>query len=93
MVDTNRSERRAWALAQAIPGAFRSQGAAADVSALYLAIDLTGRSQSVQPMAARLGPREYDQLHHFIAMASDAAPVERNCSFRPISWSAAKMRC
>src|SRR5258705_10267666 len=37
--------RRAWALAQAIPGSFRSQGAAADVSALYLGIDWTGRSQ------------------------------------------------
>src|SRR6476659_4104412 len=37
--------RRAWTLAQAIPGSFRSQGAAADVSALYLGIDWTGRSQ------------------------------------------------
>src|SRR5665647_3553775 len=34
--------RRAWTLAQAIPGSFRSQGAAADVSALYLGIDWTG---------------------------------------------------
>ena len=34
--------RRAWTLAQAIPGSFRTQGAAADVSALYLGIDWTG---------------------------------------------------
>src|ERR1700743_2721777 len=34
--------RGAWTLAQAIPGFFGSQGAAADVSALYLGIDWTG---------------------------------------------------
>jgi hypothetical protein len=34
--------RGAWTLAQAIPGLFGSQGAAADVSALYLGIDWTG---------------------------------------------------
>jgi hypothetical protein len=34
--------RRAWTLAQAIPGLLRPQGTAADVSALYLGIDWTG---------------------------------------------------
>ena len=53
-----------------------------------------GDRKSVQPMAARLVPGEYDQLHHFIADGVwDASPLETNCSFRPIVWSAAMMRC
>ena len=36
-----------------------------------------GDRKSVQPMAARLVPGEYDQLHHFIADGIwDAAPLE-----------------
>jgi SRSO17 transposase len=36
-----------------------------------------GDRKSVQPMAARLAPRDYDQLHHFIADGVwDAAPLE-----------------
>jgi SRSO17 transposase len=36
-----------------------------------------GDRKSVQPMAARLAPGEYDQLHHFIADGVwDAAPLE-----------------
>ena len=36
-----------------------------------------GDRKSVQPMAARLAPGEYDQLHHFIADGIwDAAPLE-----------------
>src|ERR1700760_878683 len=36
-----------------------------------------GDRKSVQPMAARLSPGEYDQLHHFIADGVwDAAPLE-----------------
>ncbi len=36
-----------------------------------------GDRKSVQPMAARLVPGEYDQLHHFIADGVwDAAPLE-----------------
>jgi SRSO17 transposase len=36
-----------------------------------------GDRKSVQPMAARLAPGEYDQLHHFIADGLwDAAPLE-----------------
>src|SRR5712672_2997646 len=37
----------------------------------------TGDRKSVQPMAARLAPGDYDQLHHFIADGVwDAAPLE-----------------
>ena len=36
-----------------------------------------GDRKSVQPMAARLAPGDYDQLHHFIAEGVwDAAPLE-----------------
>src|SRR5512140_575522 len=36
-----------------------------------------GDRKSIQPMAARLAPGEYDQLHHFIADGVwDAAPLE-----------------
>ena len=36
-----------------------------------------GERKSVQPMAARLSPGDYDQLHHFIADGVwDAAPLE-----------------
>ena len=36
-----------------------------------------GDRKSVQPMAARLAPDDYDQLHHFIADGVwDAAPLE-----------------
>src|SRR5579862_136924 len=35
-----------------------------------------GERKSVQPMAARLGPGAYDQLHHFVAAGVwDAAPL------------------
>jgi len=36
-----------------------------------------GDRKSVQPMAARFAPGDYDQLHHFIAAGVwDAAPLE-----------------
>ena len=36
-----------------------------------------GNRKSVQPMAARLAPGDYDQLHHFVAAGVwDAAPLE-----------------
>ena len=36
-----------------------------------------GDRKSVQPMAARLAPGDYDQLHHFVADGVwDAAPLE-----------------
>jgi SRSO17 transposase len=36
-----------------------------------------GDRKSVQPMAERLAPGDYDQLHHFIAAGvGDAAPLE-----------------
>src|SRR5947208_11812455 len=38
----------------------------------------TGDRKSVQPMAERLAPNDYDQLHHFIAGGGwDLAPLER----------------
>ena len=37
-----------------------------------------GDRKSIQPMAERLAPGDYDQLHHFIATGVwDAAPLER----------------
>ena len=37
-----------------------------------------GDRKSIQPMAERLAPGDYDQLHHFIAAGVwDAAPLER----------------
>ena len=37
-----------------------------------------GDRKSIQPMAARLAPGDYDRLHHFIADGVwDAAPLER----------------
>jgi SRSO17 transposase len=51
--------------------------AVAYVPALHCRTDRTGGRKSVQPMAKRLAPGEYDQLHHFVAEAIwDAAPLE-----------------
>ena len=37
-----------------------------------------GDRKSVQPMAERLAPGDYDRLHHFVAAGVwDAAPLER----------------
>ena len=37
-----------------------------------------GDRQTVQPMAERLAPGDYDQLHHFVAAGVwDAAPLEK----------------
>jgi SRSO17 transposase len=37
-----------------------------------------GDRKSVQPMAERLAPGDYDQLHHFVAAGVwDAAPLEK----------------
>jgi hypothetical protein len=45
-----------------------------------------GDRKSVQPMAARLAPGEYDQLHHFIADGLwDAAPLEAELPASSIS--------
>src|SRR5271155_2616606 len=53
-----------------------------------------GDRKSVQPMAARLAPGDYDQLHHFMLMASGTRRRwKQNCSFRPTGSSAAKMQC
>ena len=44
---------------------------------LYVRADRSGDRKSVQPMAARIAPGDYDQLHHFVAAGVwDAAPLE-----------------
>ena len=48
-----------------------SQGASTDV------LIGPGDRKSVQPMAERLAPGDYDQLHHFVSAGVwDAAPLE-----------------
>ena len=47
-----------------------------------------GERKSLQPIAARLAPADYDQLHHF--MPSDPGMTDRskpNCWPRLIGWS------
>jgi hypothetical protein len=40
-----------------------------------------GDRKSVQPMAERLAPGDYDQLHHFVAAGIwDAAPLEKEAA-------------
>jgi SRSO17 transposase len=52
-----------------------------------------GDRKSVQPMAERLAPNDYDQLHHFIAGGVWLRRRWReNCSFKRIGLSAAAMR-
>ena len=65
-----------WTLSQAVSGSIGSQGAATDVSALRGLIG-AGDRKSIQPMAERLAPGDYDQLHHFVAAGAwDASPLE-----------------
>src|SRR5450756_1770645 len=48
-----------------------------------------GDRKSVQPMAERLAPGDYDQLHHFVAAGVwDVAPWRQNCLSRPTGLSA-----
>ena len=43
-----------------------------------------GDRKSVQPMAERLAPGDYDQLHHFVAAGVwDAAPLETELLIQP----------
>src|SRR6266571_5999556 len=52
-----------------------------------------GERKSIQPMAERLVPGDYDQLHHLLLLASGMRRRWRqNCSFKPTGWSAAAMR-
>jgi len=52
-----------------------------------------GDRKSVQPMAERFAPGDYDQLHHFVAAGVwNAAPLETDSSSKPTSSSAATMR-
>ena len=46
-----------------------------------------GARKSLQPIAARLAPADYDQLHHFIAIGPwDDGPLEaeRFCQVSPL---------
>src|SRR6516165_6055647 len=53
-----------------------------------------GDRKSIQPMAERLAPGDYDQLHHFIATGVwDAAPLKESCWSKPIGSSGAAMGC
>ena len=48
-----------------------------------------GERKSLQPMAARVAPDDYDQLHHFVAVGSwDEVPLEPNSWPRPTTLSA-----
>ena len=52
-----------------------------------------GDRKSVQPMAARLAPGDYDQLHHFVAAGVwDAAPLE-NGTARSSGQARRRQRC
>src|SRR5947199_8653662 len=64
-------------LAGSVFGDAGPQGAAAHVSALCGRVIGPGDRKSVQPMAERLAPGDYDQLHHFVAAGVwDSAPLE-----------------
>ena len=72
-----------------------------DVS-LYVAGLRTGDRKSVQPMAERLAPGDYDQLHHLLRLASGTRRHwRRSCSFKRIGslvaatpcWSSTIRRC
>ena len=53
-----------------------------------------GDRKSVQPMAARLAPGDYDQLHHFIADGVwAAAPLESELLAQADRLVGGKMRC
>src|SRR5271156_2510633 len=63
-------------MAGAISGQAGPQGAPADVPALRGGADRAGRS-SVGPMAERMAPGDYDQLHHFVSDGVwDETPLE-----------------
>ena len=52
-----------------------------------------GDRKSVQPMAERLAPGDYDQLHHFVAAGLwDAAPLEKELLVQADKLSAAAMQ-
>ena len=53
-----------------------------------------GDRKSVQPMAERLAPGDYDQLHHFVSAGVwDAVPWRWSCSFKRTGSSVVAMRC
>ena len=51
-----------------------------------------GDRKSVQPMAERLAPGDYDRLHHFSAFGMRRR-WRRSCSFKRTGSSVAAMRC
>src|SRR5215211_282770 len=51
-----------------------------------------GERKSLQPLAARVAPADYDQLHHFVAVGPwDEAPLEAELLARPIGWRVGQM--
>ena len=54
-----------------------------------------GDRKSVQPMAERLAPGDYDQLHHFLLRPAFGMRRRwrRSCSFKRTGSSVAAMRC
>ena len=82
-----------WTLSQAVSGSIGSQGAATDVSALRGLIG-AGDRKSIQPMAERLAPGDYDQLHHFVAAGTwDRRRWRLSCWFKRTGSSVAAVRC
>ena len=65
-------------MACSVSEAVRAQGATAAVSAHVAGLIGPGERKSVGPMAERVGPGNYDRLHHFVSDGVwEAAPLER----------------
>ena len=53
-----------------------------------------GDRKSIQPMAERLAPGDYDQLHHFVAAGTwDRRRWRLSCWFKRTGSSVAAVRC
>ena len=71
------------AVAGAVPGAARAQGATADVPALCGRADWAGRSQERRADGGAIGAWRHDQLHHFIASGVwDEAPLQEELAIQ-----------
>jgi SRSO17 transposase len=94
MISSDRRLRNLWrrrgglewgsgAVAGAVRGAARAQGATADVPLYVAGLIGPGDRKSVEPVAARLAPGDYDQLHHFIASGVwDEAPLQEELAIQ-----------
>jgi hypothetical protein len=66
------------ACSEAVFGSIGSQGSATDVPCLRVRAGRSWDRKSIQPMAERLAPVDYDQLHHLVATGVwEAGPLER----------------